>query len=110
MAHAASAHIFGGGRCEKQIIALRAEGRCKATGRIGTSLHLGFTFHGNILRVPPLCRSPSARQGCPPYLATAWHANEIFVKYDATGHKTGALTFRLTAIARAPKKSHAHAR
>jgi hypothetical protein len=39
-------------------------------------------------------------------LATAWHAHEIFVKYDAIGHKTGALTFRVTVITRAPKKSH----
>jgi hypothetical protein len=42
-------------------------------------------------------------------LATAWHAHEIFVKYDASGHKTGALTFRLTAIA-ARRKNHIHRR
>jgi len=58
MAHVAPAHIFGGCRCEKQIIALRAEGRREPTGRIGTSLHLGLTFHGNFLRVSPVVPFP----------------------------------------------------
>ena len=58
MAHVAPAHIFGGCRCEKQIIASRAEGWREATGRIGTSLGLGLSFHGNLLRVSPVVPFP----------------------------------------------------
>jgi hypothetical protein len=58
----------------------------------------------------PLCRSPSASPGCPPSLATAWHVHEFFIKCDATGHKTDALTFTLTQSRLRRKKSHAHAR